>query len=478
MTQQEHVIFSNVPSSTDQSAQCNIRTREATEYRQDLKVAKVKLEKLKIHQLSGKEAISPEKAERIVQGLIRQRIGMIDDRNDELAVLHLEYRLAQIQMDLGRYQNAEATARNVYDKRREFHVAGTSEADLHCSQTQLCESLRRQKTKSKLRQAENMYRMVWNEEDVSERPLRDNHVFWRLENGHNLGIILGEEEKFRPAEDQHREVMAERIEILGCAHVDTAQSAVEVIHNLRKQPDPVDLLSKIHKVVEPIWQSSKKAKELSPLVLWCGAQLGESFYSITKFYEAGTVLRDVWEARKKFCSSDPSDAISTARLLILSLEALGLSQEADTVVDWVGEMTQAQQKAVFTSMPEEFQVNTRSLCRRQKFAEAALVSKEEWKSCSMRQDIDTLDERTLNACYFYGSAVSQIPHTTTQDASSAIAAVQGVYNLLPVTKLSDGSTLKIYYLYAYMLYSMSNNVSGATNVLTNAYTMKRTVKLA
>ena len=182
---------------------------------------------------------------------------MIDNKNDELAVLDLEYHLGQIQMGLGQYQNAEVTARSVYDKREKLHVVGTSEVDLQASQRQVCEALGGQNTKPKLKEAEIMYRKVWDKDVVSSMSQKGllpyNLRYWRLENGHNLGIVLSEEEKFRATEDQHRDVMAERSEILGNAHADTAQSAIEVIRSLLKQPDVVDLPSKILLLVEPIW---------------------------------------------------------------------------------------------------------------------------------------------------------------------------------------------------------------------------------
>ncbi|MCJ1381479.1 hypothetical protein MMC17_004590 [Xylographa soralifera] len=482
VTQQENVIPPHVPSSIDQGTQCNIRTQEAEKYRQELKLAKLEKEKLKLLQLEGKQATSPKEAESIIQGLIRQRKEMKDDKNDELAILDLEYHLAQIQMDLGQYQNAETIARSAYDKRKELDVAGTSQVDLQRSRRQFCEALRGQKTKPKLKEAEIMYREVWDQhvllsipqEELSPVELRN----WRLENGHNLGIVLSEEEKFRAAEDQHRDVMAERREILGNAHADTAQSAIEVIRSLLNQSNVANLPSKILELVEPIWQSSERARETSTLVLWCGHKLGETSYANAKFDEASEVLRDVWEARKKVGASDPSDAMSTAKLLALSLDAIGESQEADTVGDWVWETNQAHPNAGFVATPEEFQVHVCSLFRQKKFAEAALASKEEWKSCSKRHNESTLHESALNACYFYGVAVCQEQRTMTRDASSDITAVQDTYRLLPESKLSEISALKIYYLYAYMLYSMSNDVSGATNVLLKVWTTKDAVRLA
>ncbi|MCJ1431562.1 hypothetical protein MMC27_000916 [Xylographa pallens] len=482
IAQQEYVIPPDISSTIDQGTQCNRRTQEAEIYRQELKLAKLEIEKLRLLQLEGRQAASPIEAESVVQVLIRQRKETIDNKNDELAVLSLEYHLGQIQIGLGQYQKAEITARSVYDKRKKLHVVGMSEVDLQASRRQFCKALRCQNTKPKLKEAEIMYRNVWDKDVVppisQKGRLPCDLRYWRLENGHNLGIVLSEEERFRAAEDQHRDVLAERRELLGNAHADTTQSAREVIRSLLKQPDIVDLPSKILLLVEPIWQSSKKARETSTLVLWCGDKLGETSYGIAKFHEASTVLRDVWEARKKICTSNPSDAMSTAKLLALSLNAIGKSQEADTVGDWVWETNQAHPEAGFAITPEEFQVHVRSLFRQKKFSEAALVSKEEWNSCSKRHNESTLHESTLNACYFYGAAVSQAQQTTTRDASTAIAAVQDTWRLLPVPKLSETSALKIYYLYAYMLYSMSNDVSGAINVLLKVWTMRAAVRSA
>ncbi|MCJ1319061.1 hypothetical protein MMC15_004394 [Xylographa vitiligo] len=441
-------------------------------------MAKLKMENLTILHLGGKQATSPIEAERIIQGLIMQRREIIDDENDELAVLDLEYRLGQIQIDLGQYQNAEITARSAYDIRKELHIAGTSEVDLQPSQRQLCEALRGQKTIEKLQEAKTMYREVWYkkvEPSLSQkRLLLDDANHWRLENGHNLGIVLGEEDKFRAAEDQHRDVMLKRREILGDAHADTAQSAIEVICSLLRQPDVADLPFKILEVVGPVWQSSKKVRETSTFVLWCGHKLAQTFYEIGKFAQASEVLCSVWEARKMVGASNPSDTMSTAKLLALSLDAIRTRAEADAVGDWIWSTNQAHPEAGFAATPEEFQLRLCSLFRLERFAEGASNSKEEWKSCSQRHYNGTLHETTLNACDFYGAAVSQVQPTTTQDASLAIAAVQDVWKMLPV----ETSTLKIYYLYAYMLHSMSNDVSRASDVLSEVWRMRDTPRLA
>ena len=170
--------------------------------------------------------------------------------------------------------------------------------------------------------------------------------------------------------------------------------------------------------------------------------------------------------------------MSTAKLLALSLNAIGKSEDADTVGDWVWETSQAHPEAGFAITPEDFQVHVRSLFKQNKFAEAALVSEKEWKSCLKRHNESTLHESTLNACYFYGAAMSQVQQTMIRDASTAVALVQDTWRLLPVPTLNEISTLKIYYLYAYMLYSMLNDVSGATDVLSKVWTIRAAVRSA
>ncbi|MCJ1401285.1 hypothetical protein MMC11_004497 [Xylographa trunciseda] len=479
ITQQEQINSPNIPSNTDQSTQCNIRTQDAENYRQELKIAKLKTENLKLLQLRGSQATSPKEAEKIIKGLIKQMKQMRDDEADGLAILDLEYHLAQIQMELGQYHDAETTARGGYDKRKELQA---TEDDLRLSRKQIYEALLGQKTIAKLKEAEVMYREVW-DKDVTF-PIPQSGLFpveprhWRLENGFNLGLVPGKARKFRAAEDQHREVMEERRGMLAKAHADTAQSAIEVIHSLLEQTEVVNLHSKILALVEPIWQSSKKAREKSTFVTWCGHKLGETYYSSAKFDEANTVLRDVWKARKTVNPPDSGDTMSTAKLLALSIDAVGAGQEADAMIDWICETTQAHPSAGFFTNSEEFQIHIRSLFRRKKFTTVALVSGEEWKSCSKRHKSGTLHESTLSACYLYGAAVSEMQRTTTPDWSMAFAAVQATWKLLPLTKLSEISTLKIYYLYAYMLCSMRKDVPEAIDVLSKVWTIKKTVRLA
>ena len=435
---------------------------------------------LKLLVLKGIKATPPEEAEGVIKELVEQGSEMRDEKTDEIAILDLEFLLAQIQMDIGHYQSAEVTARSVHDRRKELHVAGESENSIQLSRRQFCKALRRQTIKPKLKEAERMYREVWDEEVTSSVPEKQissvDPRHWRLENWYNLGIVLGEQEKFRAAEDQHRDVLAERREVLEKGHVDIAQSAVEVIRMLRKQQEVVDLRLKILELLESIWQTSEKAREESTIILWCGHELCMDYYNNAEFDKASTVLRDVWEARKEVLPQDVANAMTTGKLLVLSLDAIGEKLGAETVGDWIWDTKQVHPDVRFSMSPELLQIRTRSLLEQEKFPEAVLLSKKQWSSCSERHNSNVLHESTLDSCYLYGAAVTQVQQRTKEETRSAIAAVKDIWKLLPKSKLSKVSEVKICYLYVYMTYSISNDIQEATGILSKVWKMTETLR--
>src|SRR2546423_1556448 len=128
----------------------------------ELRDANAEIETLKLEKTERlKEEQNWADAEQIYQEVIKlKRDGQVPRAADDAAILDLRYQLAEMQMKQKKYSDAEATASDVWEKRR--HPPGEEDSSAtRSSRWQLCRALRGQGIEWKSKKAITMYREIW-----------------------------------------------------------------------------------------------------------------------------------------------------------------------------------------------------------------------------------------------------------------------------------------------------------------------------
>ena len=268
-----------------------------------------------------------QEAERIFEEHIRDYLAAGDDATDQK--LELEFAFAEVQIKLGKIREAEATARNVWEKRTHAHPL--SDATKH-SHWQLCRILNLQQ---KYKDAEKMHREVY------DREPKDS---WALENGDEMCVKLEQQGDFRKAATEQNGVWRSRLTQCGQRDELTIRSGLARIRFLERIVDTADTRSSndserelnIHrkKVDElelenmfgEIWKLRIQSEDMT-LILDAGHQLGSMLLSRGKLIEAETVFREVWEDRKRTVGRTDIKTLSTGKLFGEALERQGTREK-------------------------------------------------------------------------------------------------------------------------------------------------------
>jgi hypothetical protein len=139
---------------------------------------------------------------------------------------------------------------------------------------------------------------------------------WRFDNGHELGLVLAKQCRYREAEEQHKRVWEARRTALPQGHDDIAESALQIAAMLDKQngpqmpPNP----SETQRVLTITWNN--RGVDVSEKMLGLGHTLGVCLFNQRKYGKAETVLYDAWETSKIKASPQ---TISIAYQLSLAL---------------------------------------------------------------------------------------------------------------------------------------------------------------
>ena len=302
----------------------------------ELRDANAEIETLKLEKTERlKEEQNWADAEQIYQEVIKlKRDGQVPRAADDAAILDLRYQLAEMQMKQKKYSDAEATASDVWEKRR--HPPGEEDSSAtRSSRWQLCRALRGQGIEWKSKKAITMYREIWCYST-------DKH--WKMKNGHELGLALAEQGRLREAYVQHEEVWQERKIVLGVGEVDTVSSLQESLSILERQEkldavntqkeDPDIIILQKEKILRHIWEARGGPAEGFFDIPAKGHTLGSLLFDQRRFHDAAHILNDVWLARKSG-KSGLSEALSTGGLLAQAHESRRKLEEAEMVYRWI-----------------------------------------------------------------------------------------------------------------------------------------------
>jgi tetratricopeptide (TPR) repeat protein len=307
--------------------------RDATEMieKANAEIEKLKLEKVERLKAEGGWADAEQTYRQVIE---LKHAGRGRGNVDDAVVLELGYQMAEMQMKQKKYSDAEATARDVWERRGHLPGEDDSEAT-RSSRLQLCQGLRGQGVEKKFKEATTMYRGIWCHST-------DKH--WMIKNGHELGLVLAEQGRFKEASVQHEKVWLERKDVLEPGAIDTVLSLHEWLRILEIQEkpettstekeDPKVIILQKEKVLRLIWEARGGPAERSFDIPARGHELGSMLFRQERFYEAAPILNDVWGARKALPEVS-AETLSTGDLLAKAQNSCGELEEAARVYRWI-----------------------------------------------------------------------------------------------------------------------------------------------
>jgi hypothetical protein len=335
-TSQDKLVQTEVEFKTTK-VECKDQETSCELGKDEIRDANAEIEKLKLEKVGRlKEEQKWANAEQTYQEVIKlKRDGQGPGAADDAAILDLRYELAEMQMNQKKYSDAETTARDVWEKRR--HPPGEEDSNAtRSSRRQLCRALRGQAVEKKSKEATTMYRGIW---------CYSTDKDWKMENGHQLGLVLAEQGRLKEAYVQHEEVWQERENVLGASKVDTVLSLQECLLILERQqkPDttstqkehPDIIIRQKEKILRRIWEARGGPAEGSFDILMSGHNLGSLLFDQRRFDDAAHILNDVWLARKSALSENPDDALLTGDLLAQAHDSRRKLEEAERVYRWI-----------------------------------------------------------------------------------------------------------------------------------------------
>jgi len=180
------------------------------------------------------------------------------------------------------------------DKREQFF--GPDSKETRSAQRQLCRILR---SRQKYKEAERMYRKVWDELDPK------SPGSWVMENGHELAMVLVEQNYFPEADQQFMRVLA----AFGDDHQASSETVLQYALILLKS----NKSSQAASVLQPFIYL--EGINLSPELLACVTNIGESLFEEKKWAEAEPILAKVKQERKKTLPADSPEILHVTGLL-------------------------------------------------------------------------------------------------------------------------------------------------------------------
>jgi hypothetical protein len=214
--------------------------------------------------------------------------------NAEKAALEIKYEWAKALVELNSKEDAQNMMRRVLDRREQFFGPDSREA--RSAQWQLCRIFR---SRQNYRAAERMYRRVWDERDPR---FPDS---WVMENGRELAMVLAEQKYIPEAEQQFKRVLA----AFGGDHQASSETMLQYALILLKSHES----SKAASALQPFMYL--EGVDLSPELLACATNVGESLFEEKKWAEAEPILAKVRQERKKTLPADSPEILRVTGLL-------------------------------------------------------------------------------------------------------------------------------------------------------------------
>lgn len=214
--------------------------------------------------------------------------------NAEKEALKIRYEWAKALVALNLKEDAQNMMRRVLDRREQFF--GPDSRETRSAQRQLCRILR---SRQKYKAAERMYRKVWDELDPRSPDS------WVMENGRELAMVLAEQKYFPEAEQQFKRVLT----AFGDDHQASSETVLQYALILSKNNESSQAAS----ALQPFMYL--EGVDLSPGLLACATNVGESLFEEKKWAEAEPILAKVRQERKKTSPADSPEILRVTSLL-------------------------------------------------------------------------------------------------------------------------------------------------------------------
>ncbi len=406
------------------NAELNNANAELSNANAELSNASAEIEKLKLDKAERlKQDQNWGDAERAFQEVISLRKSSQGAAaHDDATIQWVGYEVAEMQMNQGKYAEAEDIARGVWEKRKSRPGEEDSDAT-RCSMLQLCRALRGQKVETKLREAEILYSVIWSGA-IDKR--------WKIKNGHELALVLAEQKRFRAAYTKHQDVWAERVAEFGARAVETVSSLSECLDILAIQEnldpgstereDPRIIIIRKQKLLQQIWDAHEGPAAGSFPVFARGHELGSMLFHQGHFDEAVPILNDVWEARKALPEA-PAVTLSTGDLLAKALHSCGRLEQAAIVYRWICD-TREQDPFEDSQLAKCRQVLGSVLFKLGRFEESATECRKVWEpACDIARTTPwNVPEPALDAGLDLALSLEQLENSW-EEASQTIELV-------------------------------------------------------